>query len=284
MNISILGCGWLGLPLGETLVSNGHILKGSTTTPGKLDTLRERNIEPYQIELNPELQCTECDSFWESEVLVLNIPPGRGRKDVISFHSNQVQSVIDRLVQSPVEFVVFASSTSVYPDIGGCVKERDAEPGKASRASGNALLNAEQMLMENDHFDTTVVRFGGLYGYDRHPVHFIAGKQGLERGNAPVNLIHRDDCLNILVQIIEERITGEILNAVSDGHPPKSVYYTNAAKMLGLEPPAFKDDGQHEYKAVSNRKLKETLDYRFTYPNPMDFSELDAPAAAERSA
>ncbi|MEZ7854793.1 MAG: SDR family NAD(P)-dependent oxidoreductase, partial [Cyclobacteriaceae bacterium] len=30
--ISILGCGWLGLPLARQLVQQGHQIKGSTTS------------------------------------------------------------------------------------------------------------------------------------------------------------------------------------------------------------------------------------------------------------
>lgn len=280
MDISILGCGWLGLPLGESFVHKGYRVKGSTTTPGKIEQIRQRGIEPYFIELNPQLHCDDCDAFWDSDVLILNIPPGRGRKDIITHHGQQIQSVLDRIEQSPIDFVIFASSTSVYPEVGGCVKERDAEPGKASRASGNALLNAENKIMHSNHFDAAVVRFGGLYGYDRHPVKYLEGKSGLERGNAPVNLIHRDDCVRILTQLIEDDITGEIFNAVSDGHPPRNVYYPAVAERLGLQPVSFAPDKKHNYKAVSNRKLKELLNYRFIYPNPMDFSEFKSAAVA----
>ena len=37
--ITILGCGWLGLPLAQTLVKEGYSVKGSTTTEDKLEVL-----------------------------------------------------------------------------------------------------------------------------------------------------------------------------------------------------------------------------------------------------
>lgn len=274
MNISILGCGWLGLPLAEDLLKNNHSVKGSTTSKTKIPELKKKGIESYLIKLAPELRCDDCRSFWNSDVLVLNIPPGRGRDNIIDFHTTQIQSVIEPLRNSTVKHVVFISSTSVYPGLPGVVEEEDAVEGKAVRDSGNALLQAESLLQKEEGFDTTVIRFGGLYGYDRHPANFLAGRTDLNKAKAPVNLIHRDDCIRIITQIIEEEIKGEVFNAVSDGHPPRKMYYKAAAEAMELEPPTFKKDSGKNYKVVSNRKLKETLNYRFRHPNPMD--NLDA--------
>jgi len=269
MNISILGCGWLGLPAARQLNENHHI-RGSTTSEDKLSLLNEEGIEPYLVRLEPDLQCEECDEFWESDVLLLNIPPGRGRNNVVDFHKTQVKSVIGRVENSPIEFVIYASSTSVYPNLGGVMTEEDASPGTAGRASGEALLKAEALLRNSRSFDTTILRFGGLYGYDRHPARYLAGKTDLPNGNAPVNLIHRDDSIRIIQTIITRDIRGETFNAVSDGHPPKSQYYKAIAREAGLEPPEFLPDSETGYKVVSNRKLKKRLQYRFAYPNPMD--------------
>ena len=50
--ISILGCGWLGLPLAKSLVDNGYKIKGSTTTQDKYQKLVEDGVTPYLIKLN----------------------------------------------------------------------------------------------------------------------------------------------------------------------------------------------------------------------------------------
>ncbi|NGP75403.1 NAD(P)H-binding protein [Balneolaceae bacterium YR4-1] len=269
MKISVLGCGWLGEPLAESLSKKDHTVKGSTTTESKIPKLEKKGIEAYLMTLEPDLNCENCESFWNADVLVLNIPPGRGRDNIIEYHGAQIQSVIEHLKSSDINRVVFVSSTSVYPKLPGVVEESDAIAGEAGRESGNALLRAESLLMDADEFNTTVLRFGGLYGYDRHPAKYMAGKTNLNRGKAPVNLIHRDDCIRIIEQIIEEEITGEIFNAVSDGHPPRKMYYSSAAEALDLVPPTFSEDTDKEYKVVSNRKLKDKLNYRFKYPNPM---------------
>ncbi|MDX1639805.1 MAG: SDR family oxidoreductase [Balneolaceae bacterium] len=272
MDISILGCGWLGFPLAKRFIEKGHTVKGSTTTEEKLEDMREAGIDPFLFSLQPELEQDNIvlKKFFESDVLFLNIPPGRSRENVIDFHTRQIQAIIGYLQTSRIDFVIFASSTSVYPKKGGVMTEEDTRPGNATRSSGEALLKVEQVLSENEHFDTTIIRFGGLYGYDRHPARYLAGKKQIPGGNAPVNLIHRDDCINIAEKIIENDIRNEIFNAVSDGHPPKNQFYRVIAEQAGLEPPTFLPDDEKDYKVISNRKLKHTLEYQFRYPNPMD--------------
>ena len=271
MTISILGCGWLGLPLAERLRDLGHHIKGSTTSEEKLQVLSGKKIQPFLLELTPDLNCNNCSDFWDSDVLVLNIPPGRGRENIIKYHQQQIQSVIKAVSNSSIKFVVFISSTSVYPEQAGIVSEEDTETGNASRPTGNALLEAERLLKKQSTFDTTIIRFGGLYGHDRHPVKYLAGRQNMKKGNAPVNLIHQEDCIAIIKKIIEKPIKGQVFNGVSDGHPPRKMYYPAVAKAMDLEPPTFGDDKNKKYKIVSNRKLKMMLDYKFRHPNPMDF-------------
>ena len=271
MIISILGCGWLGLPLGEHLRDNGHTIKGSTTTSEKLQILKGKNIQPYHISLDPTLNANADPDFWDSDLLVLNIPPGRSRENVETFHDRQIQAVIKEIERSPITKVIFVSSTSVYPEKPGLVAEVDALEGQAVRSSGNALLKAEKRLLASTDFDTTVLRFGGLYGYERHPIKHLAGRTELSKGNASVNLIHQDDCIGIITKIIENNISNEIFNAVSDGHPPKNMYYPAIAREHGYEPPTYQDDDRDDYKIVSNTKLKQQLNYTFKYPNPMDF-------------
>ena len=109
----------------------------------------------------------------------------------------------------------------------------------------------------------------GLYGPDRHPARFLSGKKNLKNGDAPVNLIHRDDCIAIISQIIEGTISGEIFNCCSDGHPSRKEFYTKASIVAKLPPPHFLEENTFSFKIVSNKKLKQKLNYSFIHPDPM---------------
>ncbi len=265
--ISILGCGWLGLPLAEYLIGQGYTVKGATTRPEKLDTLQEKNIEPYLIKLNPQINKDYDPSFFESDILIINVPPGRNRDDVVDFHLAQMQSLINALQNSSIQKILFVSSTSVYADLGREVQEANA--GGSVRESGEALLQVENMWKKNTSFTTTIVRFAGLFGADRNPGRFLSGKTLDQNGEAPVNLIHLDDCVAVLSAIIEQERWGAVYNACADAHPSKKEFYTAAAKKLGIAPPIFAGKEKGSFKIINSDKLKKELDFAFKYADPM---------------
>jgi nucleoside-diphosphate-sugar epimerase len=266
--ISIIGCGWLGLPLAEHLIRAGFHIKGSTTRQEKLGELEKAGIEPYLLTLDPGLKCRPAvSSLLEADVLVINIPPGRSRENVVSYHKLQISNLITAVAASTVRFVVFVSSTSVYPDLNREVSEEDAA---ADEGSGKALLEAENMLFNRPEFSTTVLRLSGLYGHGRHPVHYLAGKTNLPNARAPVNLVHRDDCVRVISSVIRKNVRGQIFSVCSDRHPSRKDLYTAVAARLGLTPPQFAENGKEGYKLVSNAKLKAHLNYEFLFPDPMD--------------
>jgi nucleoside-diphosphate-sugar epimerase len=269
--ISVIGCGWLGLPLAEHLIKAGYHIKGSTTRKEKLRVLQDRGIEPYLLTLDPGLRSKPAaSSLLDADVLVVNIPPGRSKENVVSFHKLQISNLITAVAASPVRFVVFTSSTSVYPDLNRMVEEEDAH---ADEGSGKALLEAEAMLAARPEFSTTVVRLAGLYGHGRHPVHHLAGKTNLSNAGAPVNLVHRDDCVRVISSLIRKNVRGEVFSVCSDLHPSRKELYTTKAIRLGLTPPQFAENGRPSFKIVSNAKLKAHLNYEFLYPDP----SADAP-------
>ena len=68
--ISLLGCGKLGFPLALDLVDQGLIVKGSTTTKSKIDTLKQSGIIPYLMIVEEDIQ----SDFFNSDILVLILP------------------------------------------------------------------------------------------------------------------------------------------------------------------------------------------------------------------
>lgn len=270
-SVSICGCGWLGLPLGKYLVEKGFSVKGSTTRKEKFDVLREAGIQPFQISLDPELSGDDPASFFQSDVLVINVPPKR-RPDIVHYHQQQMASLKEVVKTSPVRHVVFISSTSVYASLNRDVKEEDA--GNPESASGEALLGVEKMLLEEPSFSTTVLRFCGLMGYDRSPVKFLGRMVSLNNADQPVNLIHRDDCIGIIFRVIHQGVWGEVFNACSPGHPLRKEYYAKAAALSGNElPPLADEQSDAPFKIIDSSKLEQVLAYRFRVPDPLDLPE-----------
>jgi nucleoside-diphosphate-sugar epimerase len=272
MRLSVLGCGWLGFPLAQHFISEGFSVKGSTTSPDKLKLMQQAGIEAFLLNLPADLaeNTGRVSEFFDTDVLFLNIPPSRGNRDKLVEYPALIEKIARYASEKNVSWVIFASSTSVYSDMGGITSEDEAKKGMASRPSGEAVLEAEERL-KNSGIDYTILRFGGLYGYGRHPVNYLSGKKDLEGASKPVNLVHQLDCIRAVDEVIRQKKRNEIYNVVSDGHPPRKEFYQSAAQHFGLQLPHFRENEESaDYRIVSNSKLKQDLGFEFTYPNPMD--------------
>ena len=264
--ISILGCGWLGLPLAKSLLNNGFSIKGSTTSVEKISMLENNGIQPFQIELSETNIKGEIDLFLaNSEILIIDIPT-----KLRSFPSEnfvkKIQNLIPFIEKSTIEKVVFISSTSVYHDDNSVITE--ATKPNPYTESGKQLVEAENLLQSNPNFKTTVIRFGGLIGEDRHPIHFLAGRKDLKNPEAPINLIHQTDCIGIIKTILRQAQNdnwdwNETFNAVAPFHPTRKEYYTQKALELHLPLPEFDQTKISVGKTILSDKAENILKYKF---------------------
>ncbi|PTN06356.1 nucleoside-diphosphate-sugar epimerase [Mangrovibacterium marinum] len=265
--VSILGVGWLGLPLAKRLISDGYQVKGSVTTAEKMELLQQAAIWPYQLIASPENLWVNDASFFNADVLIISIPPRR-IPDIESIFPRQIGYLINELEKTDLKKVIFISSTSVYPDEGQQAVETDTL--SPQKASGRALVEAENLFRQNSQFKTTIIRFGGLIGADRNPARFLARRKTAVDGRKPVNLIHQDDCIAIIREIIRQNIWGETFNACCPEHPTRREFYLRASLLSGIPAPDF-EDGNEAFKIVNSQKLVRYLDYEFKFPSPLDY-------------
>lgn len=272
--ISILSCGWLGKPLAMELQRRGHAVKGARTSAEGVKELKEVGIEGHIVVLSEALP-EAPETFWDADILVINVPP-RNRERGVQAHIQEMKALREKLETTTIKKVLFVSSTSVYADVDGIVTE--TAMGIPETPNGAALREVEQLLLQSPAFRTTVLRFGGLIGYDRVPT--AAVLQSQRRNNdAPLNVIHRDDCIAIICQLMEKEIWGEIFNACASEHPSRYLYYSTAAKAFGLELPEKQSTGVPAAKIVSSEKLKQQLGYQFIYDDPLTI--FDTPANSQ---
>lgn len=267
--ISILGCGWLGVPLAKHLIKKRFLVKGSVTSELKFGLLREAGIDPFRVVVSDTEVIMDDPDFFHADVLIISIPPKRV-EDIELIFPSQIRRLIPFILNSGIQKVIFISSTSVYPDKNQIAREDDfLVPDKAS---GRALLEAEELFRDILEFKTSIIRFGGLIGVDRNPGRFLL-KSSKPIEDAPVNLIHQDDCIEIISSIIDHGLWGETLNAVCPEHPMKKDFYQKAAKQSGYSALVVSDQNA-PFKIVDSSKLIRLLDYEFIYSSPMDY--LDA--------
>ena len=262
--ISILGCGWLGMPLAKSLLEKGFSIKGSTTSFEKISALESNGIQPFQIELSETEIKGEINSFLKnSEILIIDIPPKLRSISNENF-VKKIQNLIPFIEKAKIEKVIFISSTSVYADAPLTIfRVTESTKPNPETESGKQLLATEILLQSNPNLKTTVVRFGGLIGDDRHPIHFLAGRKNIENPEAPINLIHQKDCIGIIEAIVKQECWNETFNAVAPFHPTRKEYYTQKAMKLALPLPEFVNSKIAVGKIILSDKVKIVLDYHF---------------------
>jgi len=268
--ISILGCGWLGLPLAKSLLAKSYEVKGSTTSENKLEVLKNAGILPFKIQLEEHQVIGTIEDFLkETDVLVIDIPPGL-RREISSSQEmtfvNKIKTLIPFIEKSGIQKVIFVSSTSVYGDGFPIVEITEETKPNPDTESGKQLAITETLLQSNSHFKTTVIRFGGLLGDDRHPIKFLAGRTNVENPHAPVNMIEREDCIGIIEEILKQvqhDNWGETFNAVAPQHPTRKAYYHKKAEIFNLPLPTFAEDSESKGKIISSEKVETILGYSF---------------------
>ena len=260
--IAIAGLGWLGQPLAYRLATLGYTVKGSVTSVEKATLLQQNGFTAYPLEISENGITGEIKALLSNvDYLMIMIPPGLRKKTGADYVLKMAHLLV-AITESAVEKVILVSSTSVYSDSQGRVTEQD-EP-KPETIAGKRLLQVEELFINSEEIQATIVRFGGLIGGSRNPAKYLAGRKDLADGNAPVNLIHRDDCINILVEILKKDTFGKVFNAVNPNHPKKAEYYIHKAKELGLEAPTFAEgDADEVFKQVDSENLKTVLNYSF---------------------
>ncbi len=267
--ISVLGCGWLGLPLAKILIDKGFFVKGSTTSSNKISILKNFNIEAFQIKIYEDEILGNIQGFFDnSKILIINIPPKLRHLQKENF-VEKIKNLIPLIEMSTIENLLFISSTSIYGE-NNCIVTEESLPNPETE-SGKQLLKAEQILLKNKNFKTTILRLGGLIGEDRHPVKFLSGKKNIENPNAPINLIHQDDCIRLILEIIiqgqnKDLVWNETFNAVAPFHPNRKDYYEQKAIELGIDLPEFSSINNNIGKIISSSKLVNVLEYVFSKP------------------
>lgn len=250
--VSIIGLGWLGLPLANYLAHNGWLVKGSKRSLTNIDgieTFRFCLGEPFDSELGELLR---------AESLVINIPPCQ---------SNAFEYVaeIKRLVQAAilqnVRHLLFVSTTGVFPQKSGVFDESCTELLENSTVAVERYLQTLPI-----HCD--IVRLAGLIGKNRHPVHSLAGRSNLKNGGQPVNLVHQQDVIRAIALLLQTPNQQRLFHLCASQHPSRAKYYATMAKKFGLPDLQFEADNTPLVRLISANKICDELGFHYQFNDP----------------
>lgn len=255
--VSILGAGWLMQKFIQKYLNVYNLLY----TYRKPYETTEQESNALLVHLDGERIYGSMDKLLETETLILSVPPPSSRNPY------KPSVLLPYLEKSKVKKILLLSSTSVYLKSNGSVDE------KSPLNPHSSMYELEQAILSINNVALTILRFGGLIGAERHPGNFFRRTLQLSNGNALVNLIHYEDCLSIIHQIIQNDIWGTCFNCCADHHPVKKDFYTAAAASLGYELKVDATLSPNSYVLVDNSKLKRVLNYEFLHNDLMALIE-----------
>lgn len=277
MRVLIVGCGYVGLPLGEELVKQGHAVFGLRRSASADVELKTAGITPLRADITkPETLARLPNDFdW---VVNCAASGGGGVEDYRRLYFEGTRNLIAWLGDSPPRKYVYTSSTSVYgQDDGSLVTESD--PTTPHTETGRILVETENLLRTaatGNNFPAVILRVAGIYGPDRGYwlKQFLKNEAQIEgKGERFLNMIHRDDLVGGIIAALEHGKPGEIYNAADDEPVSQRNFFAWLAEQLGkATPPSAPADPNVlrkrsvTNKRISNTRLKQELRFRFNYP------------------
>jgi nucleoside-diphosphate-sugar epimerase len=277
MRVLIIGCGYVGLPLGRFLIARGHDVVGVRRS-GEADVeMRQSGITPIHADVSDRSSLSRIEANFEAVVNLLSSSKG-GVEDYRRVYLEGTRNILEWLAQnrSRMARYLYTSSTSVYAQTDGSwvTEESPAEPDSST---SRVLIETESELLKaraEKDFPATVLRASGIYGQDRGHLfkQFLRGEATMRNdGSSWINMIHVDDLAAAISHLLTLKESLAPIYNVTDDEPVTQLgFFTWLAGTLNRPlPPSAPPDPQRKRgvtnKRVSNAKLKAT-GFQLRYP------------------
>jgi nucleoside-diphosphate-sugar epimerase len=229
---------------------------------------------------------------WADTVLHCAPPPAAGTSDP---RTTNLLASLDAGGILPSR-IVYISTSGVYGDCGGELVD-ELRPANPQTQRAVRRVDAETQLLawgERQKSAVVILRAPGIYAADRLPVERLmrAKPTLIDEEDVYTNHIHADDLAAIARAALEPTALAGVYNASDDTHLKMGEWFDLCAERLGLpkpprvtrsqaarEIPEIQLSFMNESRRLSNRKMKEALGVRLTYPTVFDGVPLARRAA-----
>ena len=278
MKSLIVGCGYVGLPLGAELVRLGHEVFGLRRSGSAEAGIKAAGIQPLIADITRRETLARLPRGFDWIVHCVSSVGGNA-DDYRQVYLQGTQNLIEWLSTRPPRKLVYTGSTGVYGQSDGS-QVKETSPTEPAAATAKVLVETERLLLAavtERKLPAVLLRVAGIYGPDRSHwfKQFLKNEARIEGdGSRFLNMIHRDDVVGCIVAALKNGRPGEIYNAVDDEPVSQAALFQWLAAAVGKYPPPSVPENPDEnrkrgvtHKRVLNRKLKLELGYQFKYPN-----------------
>lgn len=274
MTVLIFGAGYSGKAIGQSFREKGFTTFGTTRSAEKSKALADLGILPVVFDgqqFSPELKAAMATATH----LVQSIAPGADGDPLLRLTEGNLRAWMPNLV-----WASYLSTVGVYGDHQGAWVDEDS-PCKPVSVRSKERVEAEsawQAAAEQASLPLVILRLSGIYGPGRN------GLVNLAQGTAR-RLVKKDQVFNRIrvediasaTQFLADRGLSGIFNITDHEPAPPQDVVTEAARIMGVEPPPelpfetaelspMARSFYGENKRVMNAKIR-ALGFAFAYPD-----------------
>lgn len=272
MRVLIVGCGYVGMPLGERLVCAGHAVTGMRRSRAGDAEMQARGIAALHADITRPDDLAAIRPEFDVVINVASSARG-GAEEYNAVYLQGTRNLLHWLRLNPPARYIYTSSTSVYGQNDGSVvtEESLAEPDSET---SRILRETEKLLACQSEISAIVLRTSGIYGPGRGHLfkQFLKGEAQLrDDGAAYINMVHVDDVAGAIETCLTAGPERAIYN-LTDDEPVTQLEFFQwlAARLNRPMPPSAPADPNRKRgltnKRLSNARFKAATSYQFKYP------------------
>lgn len=280
-SLLIVGCGYLGMRVGQQAKSSGWSV--TATSRNRLETLAQNDFYPAKFDWNDSRDLASIAETMETrriDRILISVSYDRnGRVDRFDSQVGglvrlleQVRRTAEQLGRNPPD-ICYISTTGVYHQTGGIWVDENSTT-RPAREGGMAHLHAEAKLRSGlGNAPWTILRLSGIYGPARVPraADVRAGRPIASPPDGYLNLIHVDDAAAAAIAALSWSVrvhveTGrcqtaprERLYVVSDDQPViRRQFYEEIARQTRAPEPTFvapAGDSPVQYRSETDKRI-----------------------------
>ena len=244
----LVGCGKLGIALGERLIADGHEVVAIRRTPGGLPA-GFRSIAG-------DLRLAAPHGLAHCESVVVTLPPDAEDDGEGGIYAAALAHLAEGLPSAPSR-VLFVSSTRVFEGRPGLRPIMESDPVAPAGFRARALRAGEELAV--GLLGARVIRPAGIYGPGRDSLIRRVRERMPVDYSRRTNRIHADDLVRLLDRMLRAEDPPPLVHAVDQAPATMGEVVTFIADRLGVEPPPRAEPESHGGTVLDGTLLLDVL-------------------------
>jgi nucleoside-diphosphate-sugar epimerase len=273
------GLGYTAGFLARALAAEGWRIAGTSRDAASCARLAAEGFDMHLFASDQPLAAPAIAALGTTTHLLSSVPPDAAGDPVLAAHGADIAAL------TQLQWLGYLSTTGVYGDRGGAwVDEGSALTPRGDRGRRRLAAETEWLALQRRHgLPVHVFRLAGIYGPGRSALDTVreGHARRIDKPGQVFSRIHVADIVATLRASMDRPDPGAAYNLCDDDPAPPEAVIAHACALLGVAPPplvpfdaaelspmarSFYDDN----KRVSNRRIKQELGVRLSYPSYQD--------------